>query len=145
MANYSSPAAAADTLACTDDEAALISAALEQQNDLDDASGFQFNWWPDDPKVDRTKGQGFLCAEEYADPDHIPELARQLIGQLLVRAKASYLMVGVAQYCDKMRINSFGGYYFKIMADGRMVKPQIHWPDELGERAADSVLDAPRT
>jgi len=50
------------------------------------------------------------------------------LGKLLRKAKMGFLEVGVANTCDRLRPNSHGGYYFRLLPDGRLVYPKLTWP-----------------
>lgn len=134
MANYYSSCTADRVVKGTKGECDKLKALLEASEDNgDDYHGFDVTFQPDKDDLDEiepdTEGAIYLYAEESADPDALSDQFRKELGVLVAKEGNEFLQFGIAFTCTKMRPNSHGGEYFRIHADGRLVYPEIKWPE----------------
>lgn len=130
MSNYYSIATACDAIPGTADDFEHLLGLLTVDPMEGDPSEFQIHGFELEYfGTDTTKpGSIYLKAPESCDVDAIPKKFCKALGKLLKKSKLKFLQIGVAMTCDRLRPDSHGGYYVRILPDGRLVSPKLVWP-----------------
>jgi len=111
MTNYYTHATAEGGVKTTRFEHDQLVALLEVR-DGEAFHGFTLERW------DAT-GQSYLLAEENGVPDALPERFLRKFGEAIAMDARKHLQIGLAFTCDKLRPDSHGGEYIRVMPDGR--------------------------
>ena len=115
MANYFIHISAQDTLTATPEEYAALKASLEGA--LDNSGGYEVHY---------LDGRVFVVGYFHEGDTYPPEFLR-LLGKLIEKNGLPYLEFGEAFTCDRLRVGSNGGGYFRIRTDGSSWEPKITW------------------
>ena len=121
MSNCYTSVSAEKLFACTDNEFAALKAALATGKDdvMRESHGFE---------LERQGGMAFIFAELAGTEEYLPKVFLAVVGQLLRKAGTKFLSFGCACYADKMRVDSHGGYNFRITDEGKLIHPELVWP-----------------
>jgi hypothetical protein len=109
---------AVESIPCTEkDVDALCEQVNRDEEDGEVSSGMGFEY---------SDGL-YIFAEEFGSPEELSETARKMIGALLKKAGKSFIQIGFAEYCDKLREDSAGGGAVRIYANGSVKYAKLVW------------------
>jgi len=122
MANYYTTIVATETLKCSEEQYERLQEVLEDDSVTAFSHGFVVELCEDN--------RLYITAEDNGDPDALPEQFLQEIGKLLQEQGSPYLEFAMSFTCSKLRQDGFGGGYFRITSQGKLVFPELVWPKE---------------
>ena len=123
MANSYAILTANETVKCSQADYDRLVEQLEKEaseelfrnEDFDDPSGVDFEYYKDD-------GDLYIYSDEGgASPENISKELLTIIGEIVGKAGLPYLECGIAYYCDKARPGSAGGSAVRFYPDGELV------------------------
>jgi hypothetical protein len=149
MANNYSPHTAKECVPCSKLQFELLSQLLSgrsvtvaagdgddfEEDSNDHGFGIEFD--------ERGDGDLYLFAELNGDESVLPAPFLKELGKLIAAAGMEFLEMGYANTCDKMRVNSHGGGYYRIMPSGEIVLPTLVWPSTPAEAALNAESPHP--
>jgi len=121
MADYYTTIVATESLQCSQEQYERLLEILE-----DDALTEFFHGFG----IELDEDSLYITAEDNGDPDALPEQFLQEIGKLLQEQGSPYLEFAMSFTCSKLRQDGFGGGYFRITSQGKLVFPELVWPKE---------------
>jgi len=126
MANNYSQHAMHDTLQCSKEDFENLHTLLENCEDA--GHGFTIEFYPDGDEATEN-GQLYIFAEDIGNEDALSDEFLDALSKIIKKNNLSYIVLGVAHTCSKMRPGDFGGGDYRITAKGGFSYPQIIWPE----------------
>jgi hypothetical protein len=118
VANYYATVTTDKGLKASRDEYNALKAALEVAKDDGECSGFEVEYYD---------GEVYVFAPESGDWEELPRDFLALLGALIAKNGLEFLEFGAAFTCDKPRIGSHGGTYFRVRSNGSLWEPTLTW------------------